>query len=137
VLLTRSSTIPDWERRTVISVDTSVIPNNATITTFYGAPTVGFVFTNNLMKHNAYGIFGSGQAYGNGTLNYYAPGAVVRRNVLAGGRASRYPPDNFFPTVTTFMANFQDPTNRDYRLIGTSPYLGAGTDGQDLGCRFQ
>jgi hypothetical protein len=32
VLLTRPSTIPDWERRTVISVDTSVIPNNTTIT---------------------------------------------------------------------------------------------------------
>jgi hypothetical protein len=120
-----------------ITIDHNTVLHSGNVITFYGAPTVGFVFTNNLMKHNAYGIFGSGQAYGNGTLNYYAPGAVVRRNVLAGGSASRYPADNFFPTVTTFMANFQDPTNRDYRLIGTSPYLGAGTDGQDLGCRFQ
>jgi hypothetical protein len=111
--------------------------HSGNVITFYGAPVVGFVFTNNLMKHNAYGIFGSGQAYGNTTLNYYAPGAVVRRNVLAGGSASRYPPDNFFPTVTAFMANFQDPNNRDYRLIPTSPYLDAGTDGRDLGCACQ
>jgi hypothetical protein len=32
VLLTRSSTIPDWERRTVVSFDTSVIPSNVTVT---------------------------------------------------------------------------------------------------------
>jgi hypothetical protein len=104
-----------------------------------GGPVVGFVFTNNLMKHNAYGIFGSGQAYGNGSLAYYAPGAVVQRNVLASDKAvaSRYPADNQFPTVAAFMAKFVNPASNDYRLIGSSAYIDGGLDGRDQGCAFQ
>jgi hypothetical protein len=134
-----------------ITFDHNTVMHNGNITSLYsgvyynssgvrvtGGPIVGFVFTNNMMKHNAYGIFGSGRSYGNDSINYYAPGAVVRRNVIAkdSSPASRYPADNFFPTVAAFMANFQDPANGDYRLVGGSPYLGAGTDGRDLGCRI-
>jgi len=50
--------------------------------------------------------------------------------------ASRYPPDNFFPTVANFTAGFVDPATRDYRLVSSSPYVGAGTDGKDIGCAF-
>ena len=73
-----------------------------------------------------------------GSLAHYAPGYVVRRNVLASDKAvaSRYPPDNFFPTVANFTAGFVDPATRDYRLVSSSPYVGAGTDGQDIGCVF-
>ena len=103
-----------------------------------GGPILGFVFTNNMTKHNAYGIFGSGQSSGTVSLAHYAPGYVVRRNVLASDQAvaSRYPPDNFFPTVANFTAGFVDPATRDYRLVSSSPYVGAGTDGQDIGCVF-
>ena len=101
-----------------------------------GGPIVGLVFTNNLIKHNTYGIFGSGQAYGNGSLNFYAPGAIVRRNVMASDKsvAWRYPPDNQFPTVAVFMTNFVNPSIHDYRLVTSSTYLSAGLDGRDLGC---
>jgi len=104
-----------------------------------GGPVTGFVFTNNLIRHNAYGMFGSGQAYGNGALNFYAPGAVVRRNVIASDKsvASRYPTDNQFPTVAVFMANFLNPSVHDYRLIASSPYVRAGLDGLDLGAAVQ
>lgn len=103
-----------------------------------GGPVQGFVFTNNLAKHNAYGIFGSGKSSGTVSLTYYAPGAVVRRNVLATDQsfASRYPPDNFFPTVANFTAGFLNPAARDYRLVTSSPYIDAGTDGLDIGCAF-
>jgi hypothetical protein len=133
-----------------ITIDHNTVMHSGNIITFYsgrylnssgvsvpGGPIVGFVFTNNLMKHNAYGIFGSGQAYGTGSLNYFAPGFVVRRNVFAGGPASRYPADNFFPSVTTFMATFQNAALNDYRLVGGSPYLGLGVDEQDLGCTVE
>jgi hypothetical protein len=104
-----------------------------------GGPITGFVFTNNMAKHNAYGIFGSGQSTGTVSLAYYAPGYVVRRNVLATDKsvASRYPPDNFFPTLASFTAGFVDPENRDYRLVSSSPYIDAGTDGKDIGCIFE
>ncbi len=134
-----------------ITIDHNTVMHTGNITTFYSGsyytasgtrvtagPTQGFVFTNNLMKHNAYGIFGSGQAYGNGTLAYYAPGAIVRRNVIASNSsiAYRYPVDNFFPTVANFMAIFVNPAMGDYRLMSGCAYIGAGTDGTDLGMRW-
>ena len=94
------------------------------------------MFTNNLIKHNAYGMFGGGQAYGNGSLNFYTSGAIVRRNVIASDKsvASRYPADNQFPTVAVFMTNFVNPSIHDYRLVASSTYIDAGLDGLDLGC---
>ena len=70
-------------------------------------------------------------------LNYYAPGAIVRRNVFASDTsyAYRYPADNFFPTVAAFMANFLNPAIGDYRLVSGSTYIAAGTDGTNLGKR--
>jgi hypothetical protein len=101
-----------------------------------GGPIAGFSFTNNLLKHNAYGIFGSGQSYGNGTLAYYAPGAVVLGNVMATNSsiASRYPPGNMFPSVAAFDATFLNAVAGDYRLVAGSPYVAAGTDGRNIGC---
>ena len=134
-----------------ITIDHNTVMHNGNVLSLYAGtylnssgvrvtagPILGLVFTNNMMKHNAYGIFGSGRSYGNDSLNYYTSGAVVRRNVLAKDTspASRYPPDNFFPTVAAFMANFVNPAVNDYRLIASSPYIGAGTDGRDLGCRL-
>jgi hypothetical protein len=103
-----------------------------------GGPIHGFVFTNNMAKHNDYGIFGNSVGSGTAGLNYYTPGSIVRRNVLATDRsmASRYPPDNFFPTLTAFNAGFVNPSARDYRLVSASPYVNGGTDGLDIGCTF-
>jgi PKD domain len=97
------------------------------------APSQGFVFTNNLMKHNTYGIIGSDESMGNGTLAVYFPNAIVRRNVLAGGKASIYPPDNFFPDLATFWAQFVQYSGGNYALVSGSPYVNKGTDGKNIG----
>ena len=137
--------------RAGITIDHNTILHTGNVVTFYsgqypnsagvtvtGGPIAGFSFTNNLVQHNAYGIFGTGQSYGNGTLAYYTPGAVVQRNVLAtnSSMASRYPPDNLFPSLAAFNATFRNARGRDYRLVAGSPYAGAGTDGRNLGCDF-
>jgi hypothetical protein len=135
-----------------ITIDHNTVMHTGNIVTFYsgtyinssgatvtGGPIAGFTFTTNLVKHNQYGIFGSGQAYGSGSLNYYAPGAVFRRNVLATDRdvASRYPPDNLFPAVSSFNSAFYNATGLDFRIaLAGSSYMLAGTDGRDLGCDF-
>jgi len=134
-----------------ITFDHNTVMHSGNIVTFYsgsyvnasgakvsGGPVTGFVFRNNLLPHNAYGIFGTGQAYGNGSLNYYAPGAVVERNVMASNAslASRYPPDNQFPSLAAFTATFRNAAAQDYRLAPGSPYIGAGTDGKNIGCDF-
>jgi hypothetical protein len=134
-----------------IAFDHNTVLHTGNIVTFYsgsyvngagvrvtGGAIAGFVFTNNLMRHNAYGIFGTGQAYGNGSITYYAPGAVVQRNVMASDAspASRYPAGNFFPTVSAFTSAFRNAAAQDFRLVPDSPYRAAGLDGKDLGCDF-
>jgi hypothetical protein len=134
-----------------ITIDHNTVLHEGNILTFYsgqftnasgvrvnGGPIVGLTFTNSLVKHNAYGIFGNGQAFGNGALNYYAPGAVVSGNVFATDEAmaSRYPAGNQFPTVAAFLNGFVNAAAHDYRLRASSPYLLAGLDGRDLGPDF-
>jgi len=134
-----------------LTFDHNTVMHTGNIITFYsgsylnasgvrvtGGPIVGFVFTNNLVKHNQYGIFGSGQAYGNGSLAYYAPGAVFQRNAIATDRAlaSRYPPDNQFPSLASFDAAFVNAASFDFQLTVGGAYTLAGLDGKDLGCDF-
>jgi hypothetical protein len=98
-----------------------------------GQPVDGLVATNNLAKHNTYGIMGAGRTYGNDTINAYFPDAVILRNTFAGGSASKYPAGNEFPTVAYWQSQFTDFAQQDYRLAAASPYIGSGTDGGDLG----
>ncbi len=101
-----------------------------------GAPSSGVIYQNNLTPHNAYGVGGS-NTYGNPAqaLATYFPGAVFVKNVLIGGRAENYPPNNFFPPTTNDV-RFVDATDGDYRLADDSPYKAAGTDGKDIGANM-
>jgi len=103
-----------------------------------GGPIKGFVFTNNLMHYNIYGLLGDGKGNGNVGLAYYAPGAVVQRNVMASDKdqSSKYPPDNQFPTLAAYNANFVNAAAGDFRLLAGSAYRGASLDGRDLGANF-
>jgi len=70
---------------------------------------------------------------GLGTLEAYFPDFVFARNVLAGGRASRYPTGNEFPGEAEFARAFVGFEAADYRLAVGSPYRSGDTDGRDLG----
>jgi hypothetical protein len=97
------------------------------------APSPGLVFTNNIVQHNAYGIFGSGKGTGLPALEYYFPGYLVRRNVIVGTPDPRlYPKDNYFP-ATALVVGFVNLPGGDYRLTDRSPYHGAAIDGADVG----
>ncbi len=85
-------------------------------------------FTNNLLKHNTYGIMGNARAYGTDTLTAYFPGALVQRNTFAGGSAARYPAGNEFPTVAFWQGQFVDVTASNFSLIASSRYRASGTD---------
>jgi glycosyltransferase involved in cell wall biosynthesis len=98
-----------------------------------------FVFQNNIAPHNDYGIIGSGTGVGQPSIDRFFPGSVIRRNVIVGGDASRYPRDNFFigsMNDVGFIGSGKwsaDPTFGIYRLSQTSRYRGAGSDGRDPG----
>ena len=61
---------------------------------------------------------------------------TITNNVLAGGRASRYPQNNFFPSVDEFEHEFVDFRDGDFRLAPTSRYRGMASDGGDLGANL-
>ncbi len=97
-----------------------------------GPPNTGFVFTNNIVRHNAYGIVGTGTGSGHSTLDTYFPGATVKKNAIVGGWPGRYPADNFFPSSTDDV-RFEDLARGRPRLAEKSPYRRVGLDGADLG----
>ena len=105
------------------------------IITADGVANTGFVFRENVVPHNAYGIFGSGTGVGTPSLARYCPGAVVTDNVIAGGSAGQYPAGNFFPRSLDGVG-FVDRARGDYRLAGSSPYKRRGADGKGPGADF-
>ena len=123
-------------RDVTIDHNTIVSDHGSGIVTMDGAQTMGFSFTNNVAKHNAYGFIGTNRGMGSDSISTYLPAATIVRNVLAGGAASRYPGDNLFPSVAQFEAQFASYAAGDYRLAPASVWRGAATDGGDLGARF-
>jgi hypothetical protein len=91
-----------------------------------------FVYRNNLTTRGLYGIQGAGQSEGVSTLNTFFPGIDFRRNVIVGGNAGIYPSNNFFPSTLTAVG-FVDHLLGNFRLLLTSPYKNAATDGTDVG----
>jgi len=96
------------------------------------APHTGFVFQDNIALHNRYGIIGSGTATGRSSLDRYFPGALVRRNLIVGGRPELYPSGNFFP-ASVEQVGFVSPQDGNYRLAASSSYRHAGPDGREPG----
>lgn len=119
-----------------LSINHNTVLNDGNTITFDACPCLNFVFTNNLMAHNSYGIIGSGSGVGLPSLQKNASRMVFKRNVLAGGNARDYPNDNFFP-VSLNQAQFTNDAQFNYRLKETSPFKRKGTDGKDIGCDFE
>jgi hypothetical protein len=97
---------------------------------------IGFVLTNNLLRDNAYGVYGDKAGEGTTGLDAYTSDSVVRRNAFAGAAAKQYPADNLFPTLTQWRSDFAVIGSADYRLVASSLSRNAGTDGTDLGVQF-
>jgi hypothetical protein len=123
-----------------VVVDHNTVIQSGSVLQLYGSDKDGrprviqnFQLTNNLTLHNEYGIIGDSAGVGNTAIAAYLNHGDIRRNVLAGGDASRYPPDNLFPSVSELMSQFVDTAANDYRLRDTSRYRSAATDGSALG----
>lgn len=91
-----------------------------------------FVFSNNIVQQNQYGIIGTGTGPGLPTLSAFFPGAIVTGNVIVGGEKSSYPPANFFPEKLADVG-FARSDHASPRLGATSPYHGAAANRTDIG----
>lgn len=115
-----------------VKVNHNTVFHTSHIIVAEGRTHTGFVYTNNISRHNSYGVFGTGSGTGISTLNSYFPGYVFARSLLADGPPNLYPPGNFFPPALESVG-FIDLSGGNYRLAAGSPYKGAGTDGKDIG----
>ena len=118
-----------------VVVDHNTVLQGGSIISAYGKANTNFRLTNNIVRHNAYGIFGDGLSPGNVSIGAYFPGAVVARNVLIapGGYEWSYPAGNFYPGSIQAVG-FVDRAANNFSLAATSRYKGRGTDGKDIGC---
>lgn len=116
--------------------DVSIIHNTAfnSGTVIFGerTPHRGFVFADNIVLHNEYGIIGDGVGSGHPALERFFPASVVQRNVLVSGIPELYPKGNFFPRSLEDVG-FMDRAGGDYRLRAGSRYARAGNAGLAVG----
>ena len=117
---------------TSVVIDHNTALNVGTIITAEGPVHRDFVFTNNIVAHNSYGITGSGVGTGTQALDALFPGAVVKRNVIVGGSSGQYPRDNFV-VGSWDKLKFEDLSRGRLRLADGSPYRRASLDGKDVG----
>jgi hypothetical protein len=129
-------TIVGGPRDVTVDHNTIISDHGSGVIQVDGPPILEFKFTNNLAKHNSYGIIGTSHAVGSDTISAFFPASEIRSNVLAGGSAGSYPPGNSFPAPDQFQAQFASYTGGDYHLLGNSPWHRAGLDGLDLGAVF-
>jgi hypothetical protein len=117
----------------------TVLQSGNIITATYSSvlvPASSFVFTNNIVSYNQYGVFGDyGVGIGNTAINAYFPGSSFVRNVFVGGPASSLPANNFFPSSLAAVG-FVNLAAHNYALASGTPYVRAGTDGKDIGVDF-
>jgi hypothetical protein len=123
----------DGPRNLVVDHNTFIATDGSGVVMADKRATEGFVFTNNVARHQKYGIIGSGYGIGLSTIGRYFPGSVITRNVFAGGSASYYPTGNLFPSIASFEAHFSDYAGGDFTLAPGTDWAQAGTDGVDLG----
>jgi hypothetical protein len=117
-----------------VTIDHNTVNHTGFVVASTGEANSGFVFTNNLTKHNQWGIYGDGHGAGfDSTRIYFTTDFEMRRNVMAGGSASKYPTDNFFPATAEFTAQFVNAAAGDYRLATTSQFRASATDGTNVG----
>jgi hypothetical protein len=118
----------------IVTMHNTMVGETGAVVYFAGLPVLPrLVVHSNVFSHGGYGFKGDSYSEGTASLNIYAPGALVTNNAIAdGGTASMYPANNWFPSTLSSIG-FIDASSGNYRLSGSSQYLGKGYDGRDIG----
>lgn len=121
-------TIINGTENVTVEHNTAIQTGNI-ISTDYAANT-GFIYRNNITRHNEYGIFGSGRGIGKTSIAQYFPGSIITGNVMAkevnapSNAESLYPVGNFFPESMRAIG-FVDYERGNYRLRPDSRFHAA------------
>jgi hypothetical protein len=119
-----------------ITIDHNTVFNDGSSTVYaYGTAVPGFVFTNNIIRDNKYGIMGDNASPGNGTIAIYFPQSLLLDNIIVAAPASSFPVGNYYP-ATIGDVGFAGYDTGNYRLADSSRYGSGSTDGTAVGCNI-
>lgn len=118
-----------------VVIENNTVIHDGSIAVAYGDPVSGMIFRNNIVFQNEYGFFGDGVGPGRAAIARYFPRAVLTNNIIVGGSASDYGPDNFYPS-NAGQIGFADAASGDYRLRSGSIYLTKGFAGKAVGANL-
>ncbi|HEY0961594.1 MAG TPA: right-handed parallel beta-helix repeat-containing protein [Pseudomonadales bacterium] len=116
---------------TDLTIERNTALNPANIIMTEGDPTEDLRFAGNIVRHNEYGIIGSGTGPGLQTIDRYMPGAEITGNVIVGGNMRSYPEGNDFP-VSMDDVGFADSEAGDFRVSPSSRRGNTITAGADI-----
>lgn len=120
-----------------VTIENNTVEQRGNIITSWATTTRDFIFRNNILPHNSYGIFCE-----NGPsplacfpAGIFAGNAIIdNKNLAASGYpiSRKFPSRNFFPRSFEEV-RFMDYRRGDWRLAKDSPYKGKATNGGDPG----
>ncbi|MEP6741285.1 MAG: hypothetical protein ABJB61_02210 [bacterium] len=124
-----------------VTVEHNTVQQGGNIITSYGEPAPGFIFRNNIVQFNQYGVACSiqGPACTGIAFCQCFPGGTIKGNVIAdnANASANDPiqknfPGNYF--VNSYDgAGFMDYAHGNWQLGSASKYRGKATDGRDPG----
>jgi hypothetical protein len=120
-----------------LTIDRNTVIGDATPVYVVPSQNPGFVFTNNIVKHQNGGIIGEGVGPPDSYTKMLSP-FTIKGNALIGAleqywdAATKYPAGNFFPSRYEDVG-FIDFKGGNYKLSTNSPLKGKGVGGKDVG----
>lgn len=119
----------DWDG---LTIENNTIIQTGAIANAYGKPVRNFVFRNNIVFENEYGIKGDNMGSGQPAIAKFFSNGTVTGNIIIGGSDTLYrEPNVFFASIN--QVGFENLQNGEYRLKLNSPYLKAGFAGKRIG----
>lgn len=113
-------------RQVVVDHNTVISPDGSGVVNVDGPPVEGFVFTNNVARHNRYGIIASDHAPGLDTIDRFFPDAEIAGNVFADVGDNRYPGGIRAVAGAAFESQFVDYAGGDFRVRADSQWVRPG-----------
>ena len=125
--------VTDWKG---LTIENNTILQTGNIAVAYGKPVTDFVFRNNIVFENEYGIKGDNMGSGQEVIDFFFSGGTVSHNVVIGGAPGRYREKNYFPASIS-QVGFVNAAAGDYTLRAGSQYLTVGHRNDSVGAKLR